>query len=89
MDLERLHLLPEIATQYAALRADAENTMDVTIVSAVPLSAEQEAKLTEALNKRIGRAVRIQCRIEPEILGGAIVQAGDFMIDGSLKGAGP
>jgi F-type H+-transporting ATPase subunit delta len=82
----RLLLLPEIAAHYEAERARVENTVDVEIVSAVPLSAAQADKLSAALAKRLGRSVRMTKSIDPALLGGAVIRAGDMVIDGSLKG---
>ena len=85
-DNGRLELLPQIAEQYEALRADVENTVDVTVTSAMPLTAEQSAKLSAALAKRLKRTVRLQQEVDPKLIGGAIVRAGDFVVDGSLRG---
>jgi F-type H+-transporting ATPase subunit delta len=82
----RLLLLPEIAAHYEALRSAVENTVDVEVVSAVPLDAAQAAKLSAALSTRLKRQVRMQNSIDSTLLGGAVVRAGDLVIDGSLKG---
>jgi F-type H+-transporting ATPase subunit delta len=85
-DNGRLLLLPQIAAQYAALRADVENTVDVTVTSALPLTAEQGAKLSDALTRRLRRTVRLNTTVDPSLIGGAVVRAGDFVVDGSLSG---
>jgi len=85
-DNGRLLLLPQIAAQYAALRAEVENTVDVTVTSALPLTAEQSAKLTDALTRRLRRTVRLNTTVDPSLIGGALVRAGDFVVDGSLRG---
>ena len=85
-DNGRLLLLPQIAAQYAALRADVENTVDVTVTSALPLTAEQGAKLSDALTGRLRRTVRLNTTVDPSLIGGAVVRAGDFVVDGSLRG---
>lgn len=81
----RLALLPEIASMYEALRAEAENTADVQVVSAVELNEAQKQRLATALKKRLQRDVRLHCEVDASLIGGAIVRAGDFVIDGSLK----
>jgi F-type H+-transporting ATPase subunit delta len=81
----RLALLPEIATMFEALRADAENTADVHIVSAVALDGAQKERMAAALKKRLKREVRLHCAVDGSLIGGAIVRSGDFVIDGSLK----
>ena len=82
----RLALLPEIAAQFEALRAEFENVVDVDVIAAREIAAPQEKKLAAALAKRLGREVRMHTRIDGSLLGGAIVRAGDLVIDGSLKG---
>jgi F-type H+-transporting ATPase subunit delta len=82
----RLLLLPEIAAHYEELRSDVENTVDVEVISAVELNSAQSDKLKEALSKRLKRTVRMQNTVDPALLGGAVVRAGDMVIDGSLKG---
>jgi F-type H+-transporting ATPase subunit delta len=81
----RLALLPEIASMYETLRAEAENTADVQVVSAVQLDDAQKQRLAAALQKRLKREVRLHCEVDASLIGGAIVRAGDFVIDGSLK----
>jgi F-type H+-transporting ATPase subunit delta len=82
----RLLLLPEIAAQYEELRAAVENTVDVEVTSAVALDAAQSANLERALTVRLKRQVRMRNSVDSSLLGGAIVRAGDLVIDGSLKG---
>jgi F-type H+-transporting ATPase subunit delta len=82
----RLLLLPEIAAHYEVLRSAVENTVDVQVVSAVPLDAAQADKLERALSTRLKRQVRMQNSVDSTLLGGAVVRAGDLVIDGSLKG---
>ena len=81
----RLAYLPEIAARYEQMRAEAERTADVTVTSAVELSAAQKTKYVEALAKRLGREVRLSCRTDPSLLGGAVVRADDLVIDGSVR----
>jgi len=81
----RLGYLPEIAARYEQLRADAERTVEVTVTSAVELSAAQKSHYAEALAKRLGREVRLSCETDPALLGGAVVRADDLVIDGSVR----
>lgn len=82
----RLGLLPEIAAQYEVLRAEIENVIDVEVVVAREIEAPQRERLTQALKRRLGREVRLHTKIDDSLIGGAIVRAGDLVVDGSLKG---
>ncbi len=83
---KRLALLPQIAARYELLRAEYENELDVLVTSAVPMSDAQRAKLADSLKARLQRDVRITTAIDPALLGGAVIRAGDLVIDGSIMG---
>ena len=78
--------ISRLGSQITALRAEVENTVDVTITSAVELTGEQREKFVASLARRFGRNVRLHCEVDPRLIGGAVVRAGDFVIDGSLQG---
>jgi len=75
-----------LESQFKALEAEDQNVADVEIVSATTLGDEQKARLAAALRTRLRRDVRLQCSVDPELIGGAVVRSGDLLIDGSLKG---
>jgi len=83
---DRLLLLPLIFAQFQTLKADHQRLVEVEVTSAAPLDQGQQQRLVEALVKRLGREVRIQVSIDPALIGGAIIRAGDTVIDGSLRG---
>lgn len=83
---KRLELLPDIAALFEMLRADAEGTVEAEVVSALPVSDAQQAVIADALARRLGRKVALRCRTDEELLGGAIIRAGDLVIDGSARG---
>lgn len=85
-DNGRLELLPELARQYDALRAEAERRVEARVRSATALSAEQEERIAAALGKRLAREVTLRCEVDESLLGGAVIRAGDVVIDGSLRG---
>jgi F-type H+-transporting ATPase subunit delta len=82
----RVVLLPEIAGLYDELRFDAERVVKARVTSAVELPESELATIQAALAKRFGRAVEIQTAIDASLIGGAVIDAGDVVIDGSLKG---
>ena len=85
-DNGRLALLLDIAALYEIYRAEAEGITAATVVSAQELSDDQQASIIAALGKRLGGQVTLDCQIDDSLLGGAIVRAGDLVIDGSVRG---
>jgi len=85
-DNGRLALLPAITELFADLRADAEKRLRVRVVSAVALDDDQSARLREALARRYEREIELENNIDPGVIGGAVIYAGDEVIDGSLRG---
>jgi F-type H+-transporting ATPase subunit delta len=83
---KRLGVLPEIAAEYERLRAQYENELDVEVTSAVPLDDAAQSKLAHALHARFKREVRMTLAVDPGLLGGAVIRAGDLVIDGSVQG---
>ncbi|MFO1494817.1 MAG: F0F1 ATP synthase subunit delta [Lysobacterales bacterium] len=83
---QRLALLGEIAGLYEGLRADDERTLKVRVRAAMPIDSVQQQQLAGALAKRFDRTVTLDVVIDAELIGGAVVEAGDVVIDGSLKG---
>ena len=82
---KRLDLLAEIATQFEALKAEAEQVVDVQITAAVALTDTQIDAYSTALERRFEQQVHVQIAVDPSLLGGAVIRAGDTVIDGSLR----
>lgn len=82
----RLPLLPHIAEQFEALKADLEKTLEVDVIATSELDVGQQEKLIAALTKRLQRKVAITVAVDPALRGGAIIRAGDTTIDGSVRG---
>ena len=80
----RLNVISEIAANFDELKAEAEKTVKAEVVSAFSLTAPQQAKLEAALKKRLGCKVEVSSTVDKSILGGAIIRAGDMIIDGSI-----
>jgi len=81
----RLKALPEVAEQFEVYRAEAEGKVDAEVVSAFPLSGEQEDSITKTLKAKLGREVTITTTIDESLIGGVVIKAGDTIIDGSMK----
>ena len=85
LEYDRVAVLPEIAEHFEALRAEVENTVDVTVTSATELSDDQKKAIAAALEERLGRSVNIETEIDEDLIGGAVIRAGDVVIDGSVR----
>jgi F-type H+-transporting ATPase subunit delta len=83
---KRLMALPDVCAQYEALRAKQEKTLVVEVRSYAELSNDQQNHLIQSLNNRLKRQVTLNVHIDKSLLGGAIIQAGDLVIDGSVRG---
>ncbi len=85
IDNQRLLLLPEIVVLFEMLKSEAEKSVDVVVDSAFELSAAQQEKIISSLKARMGREVKLNCRVNKELLGGVVIRAGDKVIDGSAR----
>lgn len=85
-DNRRLQLLPEIAGLYEELRADAERIVKAKVTAAKELSGDELESIRAALKRRFGREVEIEAAVDESLIGGAVIAAGDVVIDGSLRG---
>ncbi len=83
---KRLILFPAIANLFAELKAQHEKIVDVNIISAVPLQENYQQKIAASLTKRLQRQIELTYEVDPSLLGGAIIRAGDLVIDGSVRG---
>ena len=82
----RLAALPAIAEQFNSLKQEAEGKIEVRVRSAQALSDEQEQQIAASMAKRLGKEVTITTEIDDSLIAGAIVTAGDLVIDGSASG---
>ncbi len=83
---DRISLLPEIAALYEHYRAQAEGTIDAEVISADEVSDEQLNKIAASLKQRLGKEVRLTSSVDETLIGGAVIRAGDLVIDGSVRG---
>ncbi|MBU1620850.1 MAG: F0F1 ATP synthase subunit delta [Gammaproteobacteria bacterium] len=82
----RLLALPEVFDAFIQLKAEYEKEATVEVVSATELDAAQQAKLVEALSQRLARKVKLNCSVDPAVVGGMVIKSGDMVIDGSVRG---
>ncbi len=85
-DNKRLSLLPEIVEQFETLKAELEKSVDVEVTSAFQLGEAQINRLTQALKTKLNRDVQVITTVDSSLVGGAVIRAGDLVIDGSVRG---
>lgn len=83
---KRIVALPAIAEEYEVLRAAAEHRVDVEITTATGVAEAQQQALIGAIRKRLAREVHVAWKIDENLVAGAVIRAGDLVIDGSIAG---
>ena len=83
---KRLALLPEIHELYELLKANQEKSLDVEVTTAFDISSEVSSALAVALKDRLQRDIRLSTRVDQSLIGGALIRAGDTVIDSSARG---
>ncbi|MEY4712707.1 MAG: hypothetical protein RIS88_2157 [Pseudomonadota bacterium] len=81
----RLAALPEIASQFRALKNAQSGTSDAVVYSAFPISADDLGKVSAALEKRFGRKLSVAVQEDTSLIGGIRVVVGDEVLDTSVK----
>ena len=83
---KRLRLLPEISTLFEILKANQEKSVDVEITTAFEISPDVSNKLAQALKARLQREINLATHVDQSLIGGAVIRAGDTVIDNSVRG---
>jgi F-type H+-transporting ATPase subunit delta len=81
----RAHELPAIIAEVVRLSAAESNKEVAEVRSAIELTSDQRDRLADALGKATGKQVEVKVIVDPSVLGGAIAQVGDTVIDGSVR----
>jgi F-type H+-transporting ATPase subunit delta len=82
----RLAVLPEIFSLYEQFKNEAEGAIKAQLITAFPATDAQKQTIAAALKQRFGRDVQLEYITDPTLMGGAVVRAGDLVIDGSVRG---
>lgn len=82
----RLELLADITVLFQTYNAEATSTVQAELISAQQVEDDQIDAIAKSLSNRLGKKVTLTTRIDESLIGGAIIAAGDMVIDGSLRG---
>jgi len=85
LERNRFSLLPVIVSQYMKQVDNWLNRVEVTVHTAIPLTEELKAKIEQSLNNFTGSTIRMECNVDPAILGGLIVNMQGFSFDFSYR----
>lgn len=82
---DRLDALGEISARFDRLKAERQNTVTATLVTASPVDDDQADKVARALSRKLGRLVDLELEVDESLLGGAVIRAEDMVIDDSIR----
>ena len=83
---ERLQYAPYVKDLYERMRATAEGKVEVAVITAYPLDEPQRAGIAATMAARLGKRVTVSTSVDEALIGGAVIRAGDSIIDASLRG---
>jgi len=83
---DRLSALADIQQQFGDLVAKAKASVNAEVITAMALTEDQKSSLAMALEERLGLKVQLEETVDANLVGGAVIKAGDLVIDGSAKG---
>lgn len=83
---KRLTVLPAVFALFQHYVSEHQAIADVEVISAQPLSAEQQAKIAAVIEKKLARKVKLNCSLDNALIAGVIIRTDDFVIDGSSRG---
>jgi len=76
----------EIAREFEQLVAQAEGILDVQVTTAVELSDQEARDVIEQIESASGRKVEASHSVDPDLIGGIVLQAGSLRLDASIRG---
>ncbi len=82
---QRLVILSDVYVLFDQYMQEKNKTADVKIISALALSNAQQIKLADALAKKLNKTIKVTYHEDQSILGGMIIEASDWIMDGSVK----
>lgn len=82
----RLSKIRTIVEEFELLSDERRGIARVVAISAMALRAEQQRALVTALTRMLGKTVRLECRTDPDLIGGVKVRVNSTVYDGSVRG---
>jgi ATP synthase F1 delta subunit len=85
IEKHRMPVLFRIRRQFEALWAKENKRLGVTVTSAVELDPEIAKRIGSEIEEQTGDTVELESRVDPDILGGLVVQVGNMVLDTSIR----
>ena len=84
---DRLYYIPEIAVAFASLVDELQSLLNVIVVSAFPLSDAEKGEIEGKMRTDYSPMVSVSWEVNPALVGGLVIKAGDLVFDGSVQGS--
>jgi len=82
---DRIMAVADINQQFLVLRDEAEQVIEAQLITASEVNDAQKKKIETALSSRLGKQIKLEATVDESLIGGAVVRAGDWVVDGSVK----
>ena len=82
---ERLDILVGVAHAFARLADEAAERTRGTVTTAAPLSDAEQKSIASALTDKVGKAVTLEYKVDPSLIGGVVAKVQDLVWDGSVR----
>ncbi len=74
-----------IRVEFERLADEAAGIVHALLRTATEVSADDQEIYQRALARKLGRDVRLRVEVDPTLIGGAVIQVGDYLVDGSVR----
>lgn len=81
----RLSVLPAVLAEFVALKSEWEKQLEAYVRSASALSQAEQDKICTSLEQRYGCTVKLHCSVDPALIAGLVIKAGDEVIDATVR----
>jgi len=81
----RIALAGQVRDEYQRLLDEHRGMAQALVLTAVPLSEDEERAVAQRLRELTGKEIVLERRVDPEIMGGLVARVGDRLIDGSTR----
>jgi len=85
IEKHRMPVLFRIRRQFEALWAKENKRLGVTVTSAVELDPQIAERIGSEIEEQTGNTVELESKVDPDILGGLVVQVGNMVLDTSIR----